>query len=126
MTQLTVRVNDEFKLDAGQFVFVGESNDRPRVFTPPAVTIFEQLLSYLDTKPLPPNSRFFPPVGQEGVAAAALCLRWGSYFAVLADRTKPLWSQDRSKELPEGISHISDSGMARASTLRRQLRWQLG
>jgi hypothetical protein len=112
-TQLTVQVNDEFKLDAGRFAFVGEGNDRQRVLTPPAVTMFEQLISYLDAKPLPANSRSFPTAGQEGVAAAALCLRWGSYFAVLADQTKPLWRQARSKELREDVSRISDSEMAR-------------
>jgi len=53
VTQLTVRVNDEFTLDAGHIAFVGEGNDQQRVITPPAVTMFEQLLSYLDAKPLP-------------------------------------------------------------------------
>lgn len=112
-TQLNVQVNDEFKLDAGRFVFVGDDKDRQRVLTPPAFTMSEQLTSYLDAKPLPANSRSFPTAGQEGVVAASLCLRWGSYFAVLADQTKPLWSQARSKELREDVSRISDGEMAR-------------
>jgi hypothetical protein len=75
--------------------------------------MFEQLLSYLDAKPLPASARSFPKSGQEGVAAAALCLRWGSYFAVLADQTKPLWSQANTKENRDCISRISDSEIAR-------------
>jgi hypothetical protein len=111
--QLTVRVNDGFQLDAGRMVIVGGANDCQRVITPPAMPMFEQVLSYLDSKPLPPNSGLVPSGGQEGVAAAAVCLRWGSYFAVLADQTKPVWSQARSKELRESVSRVSDSEMAR-------------
>ena len=29
---------------------------------------------------------------REGVAAAAVILRWGSYLAVLLDRDKPVWA----------------------------------
>lgn len=48
-------------------------------------------------------------VGREGVAAAALGLRWGSYLAVLLDRDKPLWAPPPSG----GFSRISDEEMAR-------------
>ena len=48
-------------------------------------------------------------VGREGVAAAALALRWGSYLAVLLDHDKPVWT---GAELP-GTSRISDEEMAR-------------
>ncbi|MBI1993137.1 MAG: hypothetical protein HYS67_01725, partial [Deltaproteobacteria bacterium] len=47
--------------------------------------------------------------GREGVAAAALTLRWGSYLAVLLDRDKPLWPGVAS----ESASRISDGEMAR-------------
>jgi len=43
------------------------------------------------------------------VAAAAICLRWGSYLAVLLDHGKPLWSEVRSLK----VSRISDEEMAR-------------
>jgi len=48
-------------------------------------------------------------LGQEAVAATAVCLRWGSYLAVLADRDRPLWPQARQ----EGLSRIADSEMTR-------------
>jgi len=54
-----------------------------------------------------------PAAGQEGIAAAALCLRWGTYLAVLADQTKPVWSHARSQELRDDISRIRNSEMAR-------------
>jgi len=36
-------------------------------------------------------------VGREGVAAAALALRWGNYLAVLLDRDKPVWSRRQAR-----------------------------
>src|SRR5437016_5395616 len=48
-------------------------------------------------------------VGREGVAAAALTLRWGSYLAVLLDRNKPVWPKVSSAS----TSRISDEEMAR-------------
>jgi len=45
----------------------------------------------------------------EGVAGAAVVLRWGSYLAVLLDRDKPLWPAAHAK----GTSRISDEEMAR-------------
>ena len=47
--------------------------------------------------------------GREGVAAAALTLRWGSYLAVLLDQDKPVWPQ---VTMPGVISRISDQEMA--------------
>ena len=48
--------------------------------------------------------------GREGVAAAALTLRWGSYLAVLLDQDKPVWPQ---VTMPGVISRISDQEMQR-------------
>ena len=48
-------------------------------------------------------------VGREGVAAAALTLRWGSYLAVLLDHDKPVWPEVDSPS----TSRISDEEMAR-------------
>ena len=47
--------------------------------------------------------------GREGVAAAALCLRWGPYLTVLLDKEKPICpsAQDAS------TSRIADEEMAR-------------
>jgi hypothetical protein len=43
------------------------------------------------------------------VAAAAVTLRWGSYFCVLADPSKPLWGAASSP----AVSRVSDEEMAR-------------
>jgi hypothetical protein len=48
-----------------------------------------------------------PTAQEEAMAAAAMCLRWGSYFAVLADTTKPVW------KAPKGLGRITDGEMAR-------------
>lgn len=84
-----------------------------RIITPPSITMFDQLLAYLDSKPLPEGASSVTSSTEEGVAAAALCLRWGSYFAVLADQTKPMWPVARNKETREAVSRISDPEMAR-------------
>jgi len=67
------------------------------------------VLAYLRAKPDPPQRPSGSMVGREGVAAAALALRWGSYLAVLLDHDKPLWP---AVHLPE-TSRISDGEMAR-------------
>jgi hypothetical protein len=100
---LKIRVNDELILDAGQW----EDGPDCRIIHPPARTLFEQLIDYLSDKPAP-SDRPSPRVGEEAVAAA-VCLRWGSYLAVLADRDKRLWPEARSVDL----SRIHDSEMAR-------------
>ncbi len=48
-------------------------------------------------------------IGPEGVAAAALTLRWGSYLAVLLDRDKSVWNEASSPS----TGRISDEEMAR-------------
>jgi len=102
---LRVHVNDELVLDAGDEA----TGDSDRVIHPPRVTLFHQVLAYLRAKSSPPA----PPAGwtieDEGGAAAAAVLRWGSYFAVLADRSKPVWAEVH----PPKTSRISDGEMAR-------------
>jgi hypothetical protein len=67
------------------------------------------VLDYLDARPDPEKRPSDSNAGKEGVAAAAVTLRWGSYFCVLADRTKPLWGAVTSS----AASRISDEEMAR-------------
>ena len=102
---LRVRVNDELLLDAG----TEETGDSERIIHPPEVTLFHQALTYLRAKPNPPAPPACTTIEDEGAAAAAAVLRWGSYFAVLADRAKPLWAEVRSPT----TSRISDAEMAR-------------
>lgn len=111
--KLTVAVNEELTLDAGSVTYVDQGSGPCRVITPPATSLFAQLVAYLDTKPFPRDARRVPLAGQEGVAAAALCVRWGSYFAVLADQTKPHWPVTRTPEQLAQASRISDSEMKR-------------
>ncbi len=72
------------------------------------MTLFRQVLDYLRAKP-DPHAASEVPFENEGAAAVAVVLRWGSYLAVLADKAKPLWAEARSP----GTSRISDSEMAR-------------
>ena len=67
------------------------------------------MLAYQRAKPDSLERSSDSIVGYEGVAAAALILRWGSYLAVLVDRDKPLWPAVRSV----ATSRISDEEMAR-------------
>lgn len=104
MNQLLVTVNDDLTLDAGTWELQEHSGAVCRVVHPPARLMYEQILDYLERQPAP-TSRLTP--GEEAVVAVAVCLRWGTYFAVLADQTKPMI------QLPEDTSRISDSEMAR-------------
>jgi len=107
--RLQVRVNDELVLDAGACEEMSGPEGPERIIRPPATTLFHQVLAYLQAKPDPSMRSSDSMVGLEGVAAAALVLRWGSYLSVLFDREKPLWPEVRST----ATSRISDEEMAR-------------
>jgi hypothetical protein len=106
---LRVRVNDELVLEAGTCRSVASPEGPQYRIDPPAITLFHQVLGYLRGKPDPPRRGSGTQVGREGVAAAAVAVRWGSYFAVLADRNNPLWAGVRAAR----TSQISDAEMAR-------------
>ncbi len=107
--RLLVRVGDELTLDAGGWFEVHDEGAATlREVEPPARTLFDQLVDHLGK--LPPEPRYTElRLAEEAAAAAALCLRWGSYLAVLLDREKPLWKGARE----EGLSRVSDEEMAR-------------
>lgn len=107
--RLQVRVNDELVLDAGACEEVSGPHGTERLIRPPETTLFHQVLAYLHAKPDPQVRPTRSGVGREGVAAAAVVLRWGSYLCVLLNRDKPLWPAAGS----EGTSRISDAEMAR-------------
>lgn len=60
----------------------------------------------VDTQPDPYEGL---SIGREAVAATAVCLRWGSYLAVLLDRAKPVCAQVQDPD----HSRIADGEMAR-------------
>ncbi len=108
-TPVRVRVNDDLTLDAGACQAVAGPHGPVWLVLPPETTLFHQVLAYLDDKPDPPRRPSGSMVGREGVATAALALRWGSYLAVLLDLDKPLWPEVHSPR----TSRISDAEMAR-------------
>lgn len=107
--RLQVRVNDELVLDAGTCEGISGPHGPEKLIRPPETTLFRQVLAYLKAKPDPPKRPAGSMVGREGVAAAALTVRWGSYLAVLVDHDKPVWPAVSSM----GTSRISDEEMAR-------------
>jgi hypothetical protein len=80
---LQVHVNDELVLDAGTCVQVSGPNGPELLISPPEATLFHQVLAYLRAKSNPPVRLSGSMAGREGVAAAAVVLRWGSYLALL-------------------------------------------
>ena len=105
---LSVRVVGDFVLDGGRWE-LAETKDRPPVarIAAPVTPMFQQVVAYLERKPAPRGGNFRRD--EESRAAVAVCLRWGSYFAVLADPSRPAAS-----DLDDGrVSHIADGEMAR-------------
>ncbi len=105
-----VRVNDEFVLDAGTLEAVVGPHGRERRIHPPESTMFHQVLAYLREKPTPLERWNGSAAEIDGLAATAVALRWGSYFAVLADHDKPIAPVAAQAS---GESRINDHEMAR-------------
>jgi hypothetical protein len=101
-----VRVNDDLILDVGTSEADSKGNDALRA---PEVTLFRQLLVYLENKPEPIRPGAGSYASRDGVAATAMVLRWGSYLCMLLDRTKPVWPLARAAD----VSCIADQEMAR-------------
>ena len=85
--RLRVHVNDELVLDAGTCEEVSGPDGPERLIRPPETTLFHQVLDYLRAKPDPPARPLGSAAGREGLAAAAVVLRWGSYLAVVPGRS---------------------------------------
>jgi hypothetical protein len=109
---LTINVNDQLTIDAGSWQECVEEDQIPyRLISPPQITMYQQVISYLEeaTKDMkaPPKSQLH--FGEVAVATVAVCLRWGSYFAVLAKHDLLQWSAAYDPE----ASCIGDGEMAR-------------
>jgi hypothetical protein len=109
---LTINLNGQCSIDAGSWQECVEEDQKPyRLVSPPPTTMYRQVLSYLeevigDQKASPKSQLHF---GEVATATVAVCLRWGSYFAVLANRDLPQWTAAFDSE----ASCIGDGEMAR-------------
>lgn len=112
--QLNVIVTPELTLDAGRWEAVEYSRgDLIRIVHPPARTMHAQVVDYLtgyDTQDSRTTATCSLP--QQAIALTNICLRWGSYFAVLTDSYKPLYPQAKG-EAYRRLSHLSDGELAR-------------
>lgn len=109
---MTIGVNDHLTLDAGFWLeHTAEDQTPSRLVSPPHTTMYRQVLSYLEEvtgdQRDPPKSQLH--FGEVAIATVAVCLRWGSYFAALADRDLPQWAAAFDPQ----VSCIGDGEMAR-------------
>lgn len=132
---LKIPISEHCALSAGSVV--AEAN--LRIIHPPEQSIFEQLCAWLHQCPAPTvgfNHWVF------AIGATALCLRWGTYLAVLMDETRPIdpraklqttsmISQDEMKRINiEASSNLAnllrlwhDNEAAYFDLLRRAYEW---
>ena len=108
---LRINVNPELVLDAGYWEQVELDGEPQRIVHPPGQTLFCQLLDYLERSPVQGEDSYATSKYQ-ALAATNVCLRWGSYLAVLADRHKPLDPHLKMADYA-AISHLADGEMAR-------------
>jgi hypothetical protein len=82
--------------------------------------MFQQVVDYLEAKRSPPSE---PAVlADEARAAVAVCVRWGSYFAVLTDASCPLAPNVHDRQ----VSQIDDDEMARLNIeISAAIEWWL-
>lgn len=109
---LTITVNDQLTVYAGYWQECVEEDQTPyRLISPPQTAMYRQALSYLEEAAkdmkAPAKSRLH--FGEVAIATVAVCLRWGSYFAVLANHDLPQWTAAFDPE----VSCIGDGEMAR-------------
>jgi hypothetical protein len=109
---LTITVNDQLTIDAGYWQECVEEDLTPyRLISPPQTAMYRQALSYVEeaTKDMKAPAKSRPHFGEVAIATVAVCLRWGSYFAVLANHNLPQWTAAFDPE----ASCVGDGEMAR-------------
>jgi len=109
---LTINVKDQCAIDAGYWQECVEEDQTPyRLVSSPHTTMYRQVLSYLEettrNEKIPPKSQLH--FGEVAIATVAICIRWGSYFAVLTNHDLPQWTATFDPE----VSCIGDGEMAR-------------
>ena len=118
---LHVQVADDGTLDGGTWHLTTDQHGAPTAqISPPAIPMFQQVVQYLEAKPVPSGVNMRR--ADEARAAVSVCLRWGSYFAVLADPSKP-----DAPNIDDGqVSQIDDEEMARMNIeISAGLAWWL-
>jgi len=109
---LTITVNDQLTVYAGYWQeCVAEDQTPYRLISPPQTAMYRQALSPLEeaTKDMKAPAKSRLHFGEVAIATVAVCLRWGSYFAVLANHNLPQWTAAFDPE----VSCIDDGEMAR-------------
>lgn len=105
MVNLQVVVNKHLTLDAGSVSNKGEN----RFVEPPITPMFQQVANYLGSMPIRPLG-FSVDATKHAIALVSVCLRYGSYLAVLTDQNKPV---QPNRGDGQRISLISDGEMKR-------------
>ena len=85
-TILSVPLTSSITLEAGSFSEEGDT----LTILPPSVAMFDQLVNWL-SRQTPPDPGAFS-TAMIGIGATALCLRWGTFLAVLLEH-KPLFPE---------------------------------
>jgi hypothetical protein len=118
---LRVQVAENLTVDGGTWRLTTDQHGTPVAqISPPAVPMFQQIVEYLEAKPVPPNGSVRR--ADEARAATAVCLRWGSYYAVVADPARP----PAPNIDDEQVSQMGDDEMARMNIeISAALAWWL-
>lgn len=116
LTHLTVHGPHGLVLDLGALTTRPAPDDLSntvRVITPPAQRLVDQVIAWLEQQaPAPKVERSsFLFRDSEALAATAVCLRRGSYFALLVDENRPLWPAATSTK--GNVSRITNAEMWR-------------
>ena len=109
---LTITINEQLTIDAGYWQECVEEDQTPyRLISPPQTAMYRQALSHVEeaAKDLKAPAKSRLHFGEVAIATVAVCLRWGSYFAVLANHDLPQWTAAFDPE----VSGIGDGEMAR-------------
>ena len=94
-------------ISAGNVVQIEDEGLARTVILPPNPTMLEQLIPWFKKQPAPAASVRLDEAAI-GLALARLAIRWGSYFAVIANRAKPTWAH-----AGEPVSHFGNQELAR-------------
>jgi hypothetical protein len=119
--QIDVHVTSKLVLDAGSWQLSNDHRQRATArIGPPELPMFRQITEYLELQPSPPDT--YIRLADEARAAVAICIRWGSYFAAIADEGRPFAPDAKDRR----VSQIADDEMARMNIeISNAISWWL-